>query len=135
MEERYLEIRFCIFIDKLFKTFNYSVDVLSIIEAYSMLADVSISFMKQLSRQVHSDSGIIKTYKEEMVYIARELGISFRKLEKDTGISSSTQYRIAKRLEANPNMYKGITKHLSEIDYMDLKKFMIVVDKMKEVHK
>ena len=135
MEERYLEIRFCIFIDKLFKTFNYSVDVLSIIEAYSMLADVSISFMKQLSRQVHSDSGIIRTYKEEIVYIARELGISYRKVQQDTGISLMTQYRIAKKLEENPNTYKGITKHLGEIDYMDLKKFMMVVDKMKEVHK
>ena len=135
MEERYLEIRFCIFIDKLFKTFNYSVDVLSIIEAYSMLADVSISFMKQLSRQVHSDSGIIRTYKEEIVYIARELGISYRQVQKDTGIALSSQLRIRKKLEENPNMYKGITKHLSEIDYMDLKKFMMVVDKMKEVHK
>lgn len=134
MEERYLEIRFCIFIDKLFKTFNYSVDVLSIIEAYSMLADVSISFMKQLSRQVHSDSGIIRTYKEEIVYIARELGISYRQVQKDTGIALSSQLRIRKKLEENPNMYKGITKHLGEIDYMDLKKFMTVVDKMKEVH-
>lgn len=134
MEERYLEIRFCIFIDKLFKTFNYSVDVLGIIEAYSMLADVSISFMKQLSRQVHSDSGIIKSYKEEMVYIARELGISYRRLAKDTGISQATQARIKKKLDANPNMYRGITKHLGEIDYMDLRKFMMVVDKMKEVH-
>ena len=134
MEERYLEIRFCIFIDKLFKTFNYSVDVLSIIEAYSMLADVSISFMKQLSRQVHSDSGIIKTYKEEIIYIARELGISYRQVQKDTGIALSSQLRIRKKLEENPNMYKGITKHLGEIDYMDLKKFMMVVDKMKEVH-
>lgn len=134
MEERYLEIRFCIFIDKLFKTFNYSVDVLSIIEAYSMLADVSISFMKQLSRQVHSDSGIIRTYKEEIVYIARELGISYRQVQKDTGIALSSQLRIRKKLEETPNIYKGITKHLDEIDYMDLKKFMTVVDKMKEVH-
>lgn len=134
MEERYLEIRFCIFIDKLFKTFNYSVDVLGIIEAYSMLADVSVSFMKQLSRQVHSDSGIIRTYKEEIVYIARELGISYRQVQKDTGIALSSQLRIRKKLEENPNIYKGITKHLGEIDYMDLKKFMTVVDKMKEVH-
>ncbi len=135
MEERYLEIRFCIFIDKLFKAFNYKVEVLDVLEAYANIAQVSISYIKQLSRQVHSDSGIIKTYKEEVVYIARQLGISFRKLERDTGISSSTQYRIAKRLEENPNMYKGIEKHLGEIDFMDLKKFMLVVDKMKEVHK
>ena len=135
MEERYLEIRFCIFIDKLFKTFNYSVDVLAVLEAYCMLADVSISFIKQLSRQVHSNNGIIKTYKEEIIYIARQLGISYRQVQRDTGIALSSQLRIKEQLEKYPNMYKGIEKHLGEIDFMDLKKFMLVVDKMKEVHK
>lgn len=133
MEERYIEIRFCIFIEKLFKAFNYSVVVLDIIEALSNLAGVDANYIKQLARQVHSDSGIIKTYREEIVYVARQIGVSYRDLHKDTGISLGTQNRIRKELDAHPEMYKGIAKHLGEIDFMELKRFMLVVDKMKEV--
>lgn len=133
MEERYIEIRFYYFIIKLLATFKYSIHTLDIIEAYCNLGDVDVRIIKNLLKQIRENSGIINTYREEAVYIGRQNNISYRKLAHETGISLATQVRLNKYFDEHPNMYVGITKHLSQIEYNEVFKFMKIVDILKEL--
>lgn len=133
MEERYIEIRFYYYLLKLLNKFKYSIHVLDIIESYCLLGDIDSSIIKLLLRQVKENNAIISTYKEEAVYIGRQNKISYRKLEKETGISLATQYRLNKYYDEHPNMYEGIQKHLTEEQYTAVYKFMKIVDILKEL--
>lgn len=133
MEERFVEIRFVYFIKKLFNRFKYSVQTLQLIEAYGNLAGVNLCILNKLIKQVRDNNGIINTYKEEAVYIARQVGISYRILEKETGVSIATQVRLNKYYEEHPNMYKELGPHLNQEEHEVVYRFMKVVDMFKEL--
>ena len=61
MEERFIEIRFCFFIDKLFHKFKYNVATLYIIEAYCNLGNIDTNIIKTLVRQIKENCGTIIT--------------------------------------------------------------------------
>lgn len=133
MEERYIEIRFYYYILKLLAKFKYSVHVLDIIEAYCNLGNINSRIIKNLIKQIRENNGIINTYKEEAVYIGRQCKISYRTLEHQTGISLATQVRLNKYYDEHPEMYVGINKHLTDIEYQEVYKFMKIVDLLKEL--
>lgn len=133
MEERYIEIRFYYYMLKLLAKFKYSIHVLDVIEAYCYLGDIDSRIIKNLLRQVKESNGIINTYREEAVYIGRQNKISYRKLAKETGISVATQVRLNKYYDEHPNMYIGIERHLDNIQYQEVYKFMKIVDILKEL--
>jgi plasmid maintenance system antidote protein VapI len=86
-----------------------------------------------LFKKVKEHNSIIDTYKEEAVYIGRCVGISYRKLAKETGVSLATQVRLNKYYDEHPNMYVGITKHLDQAQYEEVYKFMKIIDIVKEL--
>lgn len=133
MEERYIEIRFYFYIMKLTAKFKYSVYTLDVIEAYCNLGNVDTRVIKNLMKQIRDNTGVINTYKEEAVYIGRQNNISYRKLAHETGVSIATQVRLNKYYDEHPDMYKGITRHLPLSQYEEVRKFMTVVDIMKEI--
>ena len=133
MEERYIEIRFYYYIIKLLAKFKYSIHVLDILEAYCNLGNIDSRIIKNLIKQIRENTGVINTYKEEAVYIGRCNKISYRKLEHETGISLATQVRLNKYYDEHPSMYIGITKHLTDIEYQEVYKFMKIVDLLKEL--
>lgn len=132
MEERYIEIRFIIFINKLMETFNYSIHILDVIEAYCNLGNIDVNIIKSLIRQIKSRTGPINTYKEEVVYLSRKLGVSYRTLYKHTGITIATQLKIKKYLENYSQLYEGIQSKLTKEEYNAVYKFMTIVDIIKE---
>lgn len=133
MEERFIEIRFYYYIRKLIAAFNYNVRVLDLIEVMCTLHDIDTSVIKFLVKQIREDSGSLRTYREEVIYIARQLNISFRELKELTDISVTTQHRVSKYLDEHKELYVGITKHLNDTMYSEVYKFMKVVDTLKEV--
>ena len=133
MENRYLEIRFVLWIQRLFALFKYSVTTLDVIEAYCNLADVDDIIIKKLVSQIRQHSGTIITYKEELVYIARKLGVSYSQVEHDAGISKSTQLRLKNYYAKHPGMYDNITAHLSKEEFGAVYRFMKIVDLIREV--
>lgn len=132
MEERYIEIRFIIFINKLMDKFNYSIHILDVIEAYCNLGNIDVNIIKSLVRQIKSRTGPINTYKEEVVYLSRKLGVSYRTLYKHTGITIATQLKIKKYLENYGQLYEGIQSKLTKEEYNAVYKFMTIVDIIKE---
>lgn len=132
MEERYIEIRFIIFINKLIETFNYSIRILDVVEAYCNLGNIDVNIIKNLIRQIRSREGPINTYKEEVVYLSRKLGVSYRTLYKHTGISIATQLKIKKYLENYGQLYESIQSKLTKEEYNAVYKFMTIVDIIKE---
>lgn len=132
MEERYIEIRFIIFINKLMDTFNYSIRILDVVEAYCNLGDIDVNIIKNLIRQIRSREGPINTYREEVVYLSRKLGVSYRTLYKHTGITIATQLKIKKYLENYGQLYEGIQSKLTKEEYNAVYKFMTIVDIIKE---
>ena len=133
MKERFLEIRFYYFIINLIKKFNGSIHVLDIIEAYCQIANIDSITIKTYMQQIRVGIGPLQTYKEEVVYIARELGISYRDLAKLTGISTSTQVRLLEYYKEHSNLYSNLDRKLPVDDYEVISKFMDVVDKVKEI--
>ena len=87
----------------------------------------------KLATIILESNGIINTYREEAVYIGRQNKISYRKLAKETGISVATQVRLNKYYDEHPNMYIGIERHLDNIQYQEVYKFMKIVDILKEL--
>lgn len=133
MEERFIEIRFYYYILKLLAKFKYSIHVLDIVESYCAIGGIDARVIKNLLKQVKEHNSIIDTYKEEAVCVGRELGISYRTLEKLLGIPRSTQSRLQNYYKNHPGMYKGITGHLSKEQYEEVYKFMKIVDIIKEL--
>lgn len=133
MEERFIEIKFYYYIKNLIQTFQYNVRVIDLIEVLCTLNDVDTSVIKYLVKQIREDTSTIRTYREEVTYIARALGISYRDLQELTGISITSQHRVSQYLKENSQLYEGITKHLSDTMYHEVYKFMKVVDLLKEV--
>ena len=133
MEERFIEIKFCFFIDKLFHKFKYNVATLDIIEAYCNLGNIDTNIIKTLVRQIKENCGTIITYQEEAVYIARQLGISYRDLEKMSGISVSTQQRLKDYYAKCGKMYEGLRPHLNKKEYDEVYKFVKIIEIMKEI--
>lgn len=134
MEERFVEVRFCIFIDSLLKTFKYSIKVIDVIEAYCALGNIEDYLIKKLIKQIKDKSGSICTYKEEATYLYKQMGYSMRDIYKLTGISTSTQLKLNKYLLAHPQMYEGLQPHLDTLEHEAVVKFMRVVDVMSSLH-
>lgn len=131
MEERFIEIRFYYYIRRLLYQFKFSVYILDLLEAYCLLGDIDSGVIKQLLKQVRENTGAVVTYKEETIYVARQLGISYNELERISNISRATQYRLGQTI--NKDLYRGIEKHLSNREYNELYKFMKLVEGLKEI--
>jgi hypothetical protein len=112
--------------------FRYSCYILDVIDAYCMLGEIDSTLIKQLMQQIRRNAGPITTSKEETVYIARRLGISYRTLYNQTGIALSVQSRLLETFEAHGEF--DLTKPCLSEDYHEaVKRFMRVVDILRGV--
>lgn len=133
MKERYLEIRFHNFVVKLLKSLHYSIDTIDIIEVYANVGGADSLIIKKIVQKIRNGTSLTYYYTEEVVYLARQLGISYNKLVKEAGISKATQYRAALVIEQELWKYKNITKKLPDEQYEQIEKFMRIVDMIKEL--
>ena len=132
MIDRWKEIEFYFYMRKLLLTYN-NIFVLDYIEAICNLAQVDTSSIKVLARQVRTGEGLIVPRTEEVVFIARKLGISYRKLQSDFNISVATQSRYNEDLDRLRRVYAIVERRLPEIEYDNIIKFMKVVKTLKEI--
>ena len=133
MEERYIEIQFYYYIKNLIQVFKYNVRVIDLIEVLCTLNNVDTSVIKYLVKQIREGTSTIRTYREELIYIARKLNISYRDLRDLTNISITTQHRVMQQMKKEEHLYEGITKHLNDTMYNEVYKFMKVVELLREV--
>lgn len=133
MEERYLEIRFCYLMQKLIKRFNNSIHVLDFIEAVSLLANVDDMVIKNYLTQVRYSRGVIVTYLDEVIYVATQLGKSYRDIAKLTGCSPTSVTNKMKDRDRYDMIYRGTTKKTNDQDFYEIKRFMELLDVLKEV--
>lgn len=133
MKERYLEIRFHNFVVKLLKSLHYSIDTIDIIEVYANVGGADSLTIKKIVQKIRNGTSLTYYYTEEAVYIARQLGISYRKLMKEADISKATQYRASLVIEQELWKYENITKKLPDEQYEQIEKFMRIVDLIKEL--
>lgn len=133
MEERYLEIRFCYLMQKLIKRFNNSIHVLDFIEAVSLLANVDDMVIKNFMTQVRYGRGKIVTYLDEVLYVAISIGKSYRDIAKLVGCSPTTITNKMKDWERYDMIYKGIGKKTTDQEFDEIKRFMELLDILKEV--
>lgn len=132
MIDRWKEIEFYYYLKKLMITFN-DVLIIDYIEAVCNLARVPISSIKVLASRIRSQDTTIIPNREETIYIARQLGISYGKVETDFGIANSTQRRLYEDVDSLKRKYAVIGPRLSEYDRDNAIKFMQVVKKLKEI--
>lgn len=132
MIDRWKEIEFYYYLKKLMTTFN-DVLIIDYIEAVCNLARVPISSIKVLASRIRSQDITIIPNREETVYIARQLGISFGKIESEFGIANSTQRRLYENVDSLKRKYAVIGPRLDEYDRNNAVKFMQVVKKLKEI--
>ena len=132
MIDRWKEIEFYYYLKKLMITFN-DVLIIDYIEAVCNLARVPISSIKVLASRIRSQDTTIIPNREETVYIARQLGISFGKVESEFGIANSTQRRLYEDVDSLKRKYAVISPRLDEYDRNNAIKFMQVVKKLKEI--
>ena len=59
--------------------------------------------------------------------------MSYRDLQKLTGVSLSTQLKYKKELEANPKIYDNVERHTDAEDFYEIKKFMRIVKIMRSI--
>lgn len=133
MEERYLEIRFCYLMQKLIKRFNNSIHVLDFVEAISLLANVDDMVIKNYLTQVKYGRGVIVTYLDEVIYVATQLGKSYRDIAKLTGCSPTSVTNKMKDRDRYDMIYRGTTKKTNDQDFYEIKRFMELLDVLKEV--
>lgn len=133
MKERYLEIRFHNFVLKLLKSLHYSIDTIDIIEVYANVGGADSLIIKKIVQKIRNGTSLTYYYTEEVVYLARQLGISYNKLLKEAGISKATQYRAWQVIEQELWKYENITKKLPDEQYEQIEKFMRIVDMIKEL--
>lgn len=132
MIDRWKEIEFYYYLKKLMITFN-DVLIIDYIEAVCNLARVPISSIKVLASRIRSQDTTIIPNREETVYIARQLGISFGRVESEFGIANSTQRRLYEDEDSLKRKYAVISPRLDEYDRNNAIKFMQVVKKLKEI--
>lgn len=132
MIDRWKEIEFYYYLKKLMITFN-DVLIIDYIEAVCNLARVPISSIKVLASRIRSQDTTIIPNREETVYIARQLGVSFGKVESEFGIANSTQRRLYEDVDSLKRKYAVIGPRLDEYDRNNAIKFMQVVKKLKEI--
>jgi hypothetical protein len=132
MEERFIEIRFYHWIKKAMLEFKLSYHILDVIDAYCLLGDIDSTLIKQLMQQIRKNSGPITTTKEETVYIARQVGWSYRDVQAMANISLSAQARLQEVFEWNNDT--NLIKPCLNVEYHEaVVKFMRVVDILKGV--
>ena len=132
MIDRWKEIEFYYYLKKLMITFN-DVLIIDYIEAICNLARVPISSIKVLASRIRAQDTSIVPNREETVFIARRLGISYGKVESEFGIANSTQRRLYENEEKLKRKYAIIEPRLDEYDRNNAIKFMQVVKKFKEI--
>lgn len=133
MEERYIEIQFYYYIKNLIQVFKYNVRVIDLIEVLCTLNNVDTTVIKYLVKQIREGTSTIRTYREELIYVARKLNVSYRDLRDLTNISITTQHRVMQQMKKEEHLYEGITKHLNDTMYNEVYKFMKVVELLREV--
>lgn len=133
MKERFIEIRFYYYCLDLLKALNFSVNILDLIDTYCLLSGADSSIIKLLVKQIREGKTRIKPYRDEVIYIARVLKISYRALEKISGISAASQTRSSERVMRDSYLYESLTHKLNDIEYDSVERFMNLVDKLKEI--
>ena len=133
MKERYLEIRFHNFVVKLLKSLHYSIDTIDIIEVYANVGGADSLVIKKIVQKIRNGTSLTYYYTEEVVYLARELGVSYLKLLREMNVSKATQYRAWQKIQQELWKYENITKKLPDEQYEQIEKFMRIVDLIKEL--
>ena len=133
MEERFIEIRFCLFIESLLSKFRFTQAPLELVESYCSLAGIDSINIRKNIQDIRRHGGPIVTYKEEIIYVGKQLGISYRDIAKMADIAKSTIYRTNKLIESRPELFYNIKRKLPDNEYEDIQKFMRVVDIVKEL--
>ncbi len=132
MEERYLEIRFIYWIRKLVEHVQFNMKYAAVIEGYCEYGDINPAIIRKLIMQVRTRQGYINTYKEEVVALGRYMNVTYRALRDMTNIAISEQQRMMERINKHPELYENLVKHLPDDEFNELKKFMNLVDTIKE---
>ena len=115
------------------KRFNNSIHVLDFIEAVSLLANVDDMIIKNFMTQVRYGRGKIVTYIDEVIYVAISVGKSYRDIAKLTGCSPTTVTNKMKDWDRYDMIYKGIGKKTTDQEFDEIKRFMELLDILKEV--
>lgn len=124
MKERWTEIQFYFFMQRLLKVFDEDVTILDFIDAICLLCRANSLIIKKYIRQIREGHGTIIAPIEEVVLFARQAGISYRQLYKATGISTSTQYRYR-----NDTSYVDVNYKTGQ-DYIEIERFMKTIKKI-----
>lgn len=132
MEERFIEIKFYYWMQKLLFKFRYSYAILDVIDAYCLLAEVDSTIIKHLLQQIRNGAGPIVPNKEEAVYVARSVKYSYRNFAKLTGIALSNQLRLYD-LYIDKNEEDILKPVLNDEQHYAVSRFMRIVDILKEV--
>lgn len=135
MKERYIEIKFYYYIWKFIRLFNYNVLVLDILDSIIELAGADKLITKNLVAQVRNNTGVLRVYKEEVVYVMRKLNYSSGDIQHLTGMGLATVKRYIQRLNDNSSQYVCLTKKLSDQEFKEVSKVVTTIEKMMEAFK
>jgi hypothetical protein len=89
--------------------------------------------IKNYLTQVKYGRGVIVTYLDEVIYVATQLGKSYRDIAKLTGCSPTSVTNKMKDRDRYDMIYRGTTKKTNDQDFYELKRFMELLDVLKEV--
>lgn len=132
-ERRADEIEFCLFIEKLLLTYSYSVDVLDLVSAFSVYADVPASLINKLVQQVYIKDRALVPSKAEMLLVLKKQDYSMRQIRDKIGIHPNTQYRLIKEMKENREQIPTIKPRLDDEEYITIIRFMEQIKKFKEL--
>lgn len=135
MKERFIEIKFYYYIWKLIRLFNYNVLVLDILDSIIELSGADKQLTKNLVGQVRNNTGLLRVYKEEVVYVMRKLDYSSGDIQRLTGMGLATVKRYIQKLNDNSSQYVCLTKKLSDQEFKEVNKVVITIEKMMEAFK
>lgn len=135
MKERYLEIKFYYFVQNLICKFRYNINVLGIIEAICFLGDIDAVLIKQLVKQIRENNGFFVPTKPEVAFITRELGVPVRYINEHYNMGQRAQETNYKYAKEHAMLYNKntITKVLPDKEFEELKKFMIILDRIQKL--
>lgn len=121
-KRRWNEILFVRYIIKLIQYHGYSTFSFTTLEGIAGAAGVDYDKLLVFVRQIREGHGELLTYPEEVTFLARRLGITFRQAAEITGVCTAQQQRIWSRIDQSK--YEDISYRLNDADTELITTFM-----------
>lgn len=132
MEDRFIEIKFYYYMNRLIDKFNNDgATIKAFIDGIADAAGVPSSTILRVLKDVRLNMHGLRINKEEVMYLGRALGYSYRDINALTGIGVSTQSRLFSKNKENP--YEFNYHRLPDSDFEAVKKFVNILDTIKEI--